>query len=51
MKIFLLPEDLRNGLVAYLSQQPFKDVSTGVQALLTLEEYTEEDELLKSNGH
>lgn len=33
MKLFLLPEDLKNDLLAYLMEQPYKLVATGVARL------------------
>lgn len=38
MKTYLLPESLRNDLLAYLHEQPFKSVAAGVGRLMALEE-------------
>lgn len=38
MKMYLLPEDVRNGVIEYLQGCPFKDVAGGIGKLLALEE-------------
>lgn len=38
MKTFLLPEDLRNDLLAYLMQRPYAEVDKGVARLQALSE-------------
>jgi hypothetical protein len=38
MKTLLLPEDLRDRLIAYLMERPFKEVVTGIAQLQALQE-------------
>jgi hypothetical protein len=38
MKQYLLPENIRAALLAYLMDRPYREVADGVQALLTLKE-------------
>jgi hypothetical protein len=38
MKTLLLPEDLRDRLLAYLMERPFKEVVAGVAQLQALQE-------------
>jgi hypothetical protein len=38
MKIFLISEDLRNNLLAYLFERPFKEVAQGIANLQGLQE-------------
>lgn len=37
MKTYLLPESLRNDLIAYLHARPYSEVAKGVQALEALQ--------------
>lgn len=37
MKTYTLPEELRNGLLNYLTSRPWREVDEGVRALMALE--------------
>ena len=37
-KSYILPEPVRTAIINYLSEQPYKEVAVGIQALLMLEE-------------
>lgn len=41
MKSYVLPEDVRNGLLAYLVSRPYGEVANGVRALEALAELPE----------
>lgn len=36
MKVYALPESVRDGLIKYLAEQPWKEVHQGMAALLAL---------------
>ena len=38
MKIFLLPEDVRNGILQYMYAQPYQSVARGIALLEGLQE-------------
>jgi hypothetical protein len=44
MKKFILPEEIRNALLAYLLTRPMQEVENGVQLLRNLEEIKKQDE-------
>lgn len=38
MKVFLLPENVRNSILQYLQKKPFEEVAPGIQVLSSLQE-------------
>lgn len=42
MKHFKISEDVRNGVLNYLAERPYKEVHQGITALLNLPELAEE---------
>ena len=44
MKQFIITEEIRDALLAYLQEQPYKAVAGGIKMLQELPEYQSEDE-------